>query len=205
MKKQDSGCLKSFMSTVKAIGLILFLIVVVALYRSDRQEKAKIAKMTPAERDAYMAEKAEREAAREAERQAEAEREARLKNEDKLKQQAKENAERRAFAEKWSQMSEKEQMEYCDKILESSLSKWTDIAERGAIQSIREKMNNPDSFKEVSVTSHFVGYGRINVAVTFRGTNLFGGVVTNRKVIGYDFVFNPLKGEIECAKATLLE
>lgn len=201
MKKQDSGCLKIFVRTVEAIGLILFLIVAVALYRSDRQEKVKIAKMTPAERDAYVAEKAEREAAR----QAEAEREARRKNEDKLKQQAKENAERRAFAEKWSQMPEKEQMEHCDKILESSLSKWTDIAERNAIKSIREKMHNPDSFKLVSATSHFVGYGRINVAVTFRGTNPFGGVVTNRKVIGYDFVFNPLKGEIECTKATLLD
>ena len=208
MKKQDSGCLKIFVRTVEAIGLILFLIVAVALYRSGRQEKDKIAKMTPAEKQAYAAQKAEQEASRETQRlheQKEVEKEKWRKNEEEIKQRAAEIAERKAFAEKWEQMAEKEQMAYCDKKMECDLNKWKAEAENAAVNSILEKMHNPDSFKLVERTSQFVGYGRINVAVTFRGTNPFGGVVTNKKVIGYDFVFNPLKGEIECAKATLLD
>lgn len=206
--KKAIGCMTFFVRVVEGIGLLLILALGIAIFVSNKQEKDKIAKMTPVERQAHEAEIAAQETRREAQRiqaQEEIEKEKWRKNEEEIKQKVLKIAERKEFVSKWDRMTEKDQMTYCDKLIESDLQKWESATEQWAKDAIRKKMNNPDSFKFVECTSHFVGYGRINVAITFRGTNAFGGVVTNREVIGYDFVFNPSKGEIECTKATFLE
>jgi hypothetical protein len=201
MATKENGCIKFFVRFIEAIGIILVIFVVVALYISNKEEKDKIAQMTPDQKKEYLLQKAEQEAKRESDRlqeKAEIEKAKQKKIDDEL-------AKRKAFAEKWSRMPEKEQMAYCDKLLQQDLTKWESEVKHKAVDNIREKLNNPDSFKLVECTSCFVGYGRINVLVTFRGTNAFGGVVTNQKSIGYDFVYNPLTDKIECKKATFLD
>ncbi len=56
---------------------------------------------------------------------------------------------------------------------------------RSLVTSVKASMHNPDSFEHVKTT--YVDAGdHLEVAMTFRGTNAFGGIVTNRIVADID-------------------
>jgi hypothetical protein len=81
-------------------------------------------------------------------------------------------------AEPVKQMSAEEQRAASRlKRIQSLFSAW-DGSHAGLTKLIKESMNNPDSYKHVKTEFNDMG-DYLLVKTTFRGTNAFGGVVTN--------------------------
>ena len=64
------------------------------------------------------------------------------------------------------------------KIIEKQFSRW-DGSHRTLAERIKSTMNDPDSFEHVETLYWDTGDNTIVVQTTFRGKNIYGGVVTN--------------------------
>lgn len=74
--------------------------------------------------------------------------------------------------------------------VKSQFSGW-DGSHRSVEAALKERMKNPKSYEHVE-TGYTVGAGSITVVTTYRGTNGFGAVVTNRAIATVDMAGNVL-------------
>lgn len=63
-------------------------------------------------------------------------------------------------------------------LIESAFSGW-DGSQKNLVELVKKNMHNPKSFEHVETRFFDLGDSTIVVTMTYRGTNAYGGVVTN--------------------------
>jgi type IV secretory pathway VirB10-like protein len=167
-----------------------------AAYHASPEYKAKVAK-EKAEEEAKL--KAE-EAKKKAEQIKKAKEEAKRKAEEIAKKKAEEA--KKAEEEKKAKIEAEQQAkiakikkvgEEYNNWINSQFDPW-DGSHIQLTELIKQNMNNPDSFKHVETTYTNLGlHVGIKVYETFRGTNAFGGVVTNQAIATVDYKTNRIQ------------